>query len=170
MAVRSLKLLGGGGAARGSEGHPADDDDLASEKGTCSQKGHFFSRLPGGSSPLLPPARYGPDIWCWILTESLKRRKRHCWRVWSRARPQCLTSLRAFLAEKSRLADADVCRYAIATIFTRVLVTVVCPSLSVIRGNKYLYYISANTTLHSSELVWTFPSNEFHTSSEEVKP
>ena len=29
MAVRSLKLLGGGGAVRGSEGHPAADDDLA---------------------------------------------------------------------------------------------------------------------------------------------
>ena len=31
-SVRSLKLLGGGGAVRGSEGHPAADDDLASEK------------------------------------------------------------------------------------------------------------------------------------------
>ena len=34
MAVRSLKLLlGGGGAVQGSVGHPAAADDLASEKG-----------------------------------------------------------------------------------------------------------------------------------------
>ena len=49
MAVRSLELLEGGGAVRGSEGRPAAaDDDLASEKG------HFFPRGGGGA------ARYGP--------------------------------------------------------------------------------------------------------------
>ena len=58
MALRSLKLLGGG-AVRGSDGHPADDDERAhfseEKKGNCSQKGHFFPRLPGrggGSCPL----------------------------------------------------------------------------------------------------------------------
>ena len=54
MAVRRLKLLGGG-AVRGSEGHPADDDDMASEKG------HFFPQLSGrGAAAPCPSARYGP--------------------------------------------------------------------------------------------------------------
>ena len=50
------------GAVRGSEGHPADDDDLASEKGHLLAKRAFFPRLPGGGSCPLPPppARYGP--------------------------------------------------------------------------------------------------------------
>ena len=49
MAVRSLKLFGGGGGAvRGSEGHPAADDDLASEKGHLLAKRALFPRLPGG--------------------------------------------------------------------------------------------------------------------------
>ena len=56
MAVRSLKLLGGGGAVGGSEGHLAADDERAHfsrvKKGTWSQKGYFFPRLPGGG-PLL---------------------------------------------------------------------------------------------------------------------
>ena len=43
MAVRSLKLLGG--AVRGSEGHPADDDDLASEKGHLLPKWALFSTI-----------------------------------------------------------------------------------------------------------------------------
>ena len=41
MAVRSLKLLGEG-AVRGSEGHPADDDDLASETGHLLAKRALF--------------------------------------------------------------------------------------------------------------------------------
>ena len=59
MAVCSLKLLGwgGGGAVQGLEGHPADDDDLASEKG------HFFQDYRGAAAPPPPPpARYGPDF------------------------------------------------------------------------------------------------------------
>ena len=56
MAVRSLKLLGGG-AVRGSEGHPADDDDLASpEKGHLLAKRALYSTIPAPP----PPARYGP--------------------------------------------------------------------------------------------------------------
>ena len=47
MAVRRLKLLGGG-AVRGSEGHPADDDDLASEKGHLLAKRALFPRITGG--------------------------------------------------------------------------------------------------------------------------
>ena len=57
MAVRSLKLFGGG-AVRGSEGHPADDDDLASEKGHLLAKRALFSMITGGGGP----ARYGPDV------------------------------------------------------------------------------------------------------------
>ena len=45
MAVGSLKLLGGG-AVRGSEGHPADDDDLASEKGHLLAKRALFVSPP----------------------------------------------------------------------------------------------------------------------------
>ena len=48
MAVRSLKLLGGGIAVRGSEGHPADADDLASEKGHLLAKRALFSTITGG--------------------------------------------------------------------------------------------------------------------------
>ena len=54
-----------GGAVRGSEGHPPDND-LASEKGHLLAKrapAHFFSRLPGGGGqlpPLAPRYRYGP--------------------------------------------------------------------------------------------------------------
>ena len=44
MAVRSLNLLGG--AVRGSEGHPADDDDLASEKGHLLAKRALFPQVP----------------------------------------------------------------------------------------------------------------------------
>ena len=51
MAVHSLKLLGGGGGqVRGSEGHPAAADDLASEKRHLLAK---RTLLPGGSCP--PP-------------------------------------------------------------------------------------------------------------------
>ena len=43
MAVRSLKLLGGGAVCcLGSEGHPADEDDLASEKGHLLAKRALF--------------------------------------------------------------------------------------------------------------------------------
>ena len=56
MAVRSLKLLGGGGQSevqKGAllmmmKGHISQE-----KKGTCSQKVHFFPRLPGGGQ--LPP-------------------------------------------------------------------------------------------------------------------
>ena len=63
MAVRSLKLLGGGGGAvRVSEGRPADDDDLASEKGHLLEKRVLFSTITrgggGGSCP--PPAPLPP--------------------------------------------------------------------------------------------------------------
>ena len=58
MAVRSLKLLGGG-AVRGSEGHPADDDDdddLASEKGHLLANRALFSTITVGGGGQLPPA------------------------------------------------------------------------------------------------------------------
>ena len=42
-----------GGAVRGSEGHPADDDDLASEKGHLLAKRTLFSMITRGQ---LPPA------------------------------------------------------------------------------------------------------------------
>ena len=55
MAVHNLKLLGGG-AVRGSEQHPADDDDLASEKGHLPAKWALFPHdYRGGGA-----ARYGP--------------------------------------------------------------------------------------------------------------
>ena len=54
---RTQPKIAWGGAVRGSEGHPAADDDLASEKGhllakraparkngTCSQKGHLLAK------------------------------------------------------------------------------------------------------------------------------
>ena len=52
MAVRNLKLLGGG-AVRGSEGHPADDDDLASEKGHLLAKRALFHDYRGEPPPPL---------------------------------------------------------------------------------------------------------------------
>ena len=67
MAVRNLKLLGGG-TVRGSEGHPADDDDLASEKGHLLAKMALFSTITGGGGAApLPPARYGPDYISFML-------------------------------------------------------------------------------------------------------
>ena len=45
------------GAVRGSKGHPAADDDLASEKG------HFFHDYRGGGElPPAPPPRHSPDM------------------------------------------------------------------------------------------------------------
>ena len=38
----SWPFMGGGGAVRGSEGDPADDDDLASEKGHLLAKRALF--------------------------------------------------------------------------------------------------------------------------------
>ena len=55
--------IAGGGAVRGSEGHPADDDDLASEKGHLLAKRAFFPRLLRRQPP---PARYGPDDHVWL--------------------------------------------------------------------------------------------------------
>ena len=55
MTVRSLKLLGGG-AVRGSEGHPAAADDLASEKGHLLAKKGTFSTITPGGGQLPPPA------------------------------------------------------------------------------------------------------------------
>ena len=49
MAIHSLKLLGGG-AVRGLEGHPADGDDLASEKGHLLAKRALFSRITRGAA------------------------------------------------------------------------------------------------------------------------
>ena len=49
MAVRNLYCWGGGGAVRGSEGHPANDDDLASEKGHLLAKRALFSTITGGT-------------------------------------------------------------------------------------------------------------------------
>ena len=47
------------GAVRGSEGHPAAADDLASEKGHLLAKRALFSTITGGQLP--PPRyRYGP--------------------------------------------------------------------------------------------------------------
>ena len=43
-----------GRAFRGSEGHPADDDDLASEKGHLLAKRALFSGLPGGGGSCPP--------------------------------------------------------------------------------------------------------------------
>ena len=54
MAVRSLKLLGG--AVRGSEGHSAAADDLASEKWHLLAKRALFSTITGaGQLPPCPP-------------------------------------------------------------------------------------------------------------------
>ena len=55
MAVRSLKLLGGG-AVRGSEGHPAAAD-LASEKWHLLAKRALFFHYYRGAA-----ARYGPYL------------------------------------------------------------------------------------------------------------
>ena len=46
---------GGGGAVRGSEGHPAAADDMASEKGRLLPKRALFSKITGGSCPPAPP-------------------------------------------------------------------------------------------------------------------
>ena len=59
MAVHSVRLLGGG-VVRGSEGHPADDDNLASEKGHLLAKMALYSTITGGGQLPPPPARYGP--------------------------------------------------------------------------------------------------------------
>ena len=48
MAVHSLRLLGVGEVQKGSEGHPAADDDLASEKGHLLAKRTLFSTITGG--------------------------------------------------------------------------------------------------------------------------
>ena len=56
---------GGGGAVRGSEGHPADDDDLASEKGHLFAKRALFSTITGGGGgerPMLGTALYYTSI------------------------------------------------------------------------------------------------------------
>ena len=63
MAVRNLKLLGGGGQSDVQKGTLLLLMMIWHKKNsTFSQKGHFFLRLPGvgGSCPLPPPARYGP--------------------------------------------------------------------------------------------------------------
>ena len=57
MAVRPKIVRGG--AVRGSEGHPVDDDDLASEKGHLLAKRALFSTITFGGGQL-PPVRYGP--------------------------------------------------------------------------------------------------------------
>ena len=54
MAVHSLKLLGGL-AVRGSEGYPAADDDLASEKGHLLTKRAVFPTIIGGGGHVTPP-------------------------------------------------------------------------------------------------------------------
>ena len=53
--VGSMELLGGG-ALRGSEGHPAaaPDDDLASEKGHLLAKRALFSTITGGGGGPAP--------------------------------------------------------------------------------------------------------------------
>ena len=68
MAVRSLKLLGGGGVVRGSEGHPAADEDLASEKGPLLAKRALFSSITWGELPPASPARYGPESYSTNIT------------------------------------------------------------------------------------------------------
>ena len=58
------KIAGGGGAVRGTEGHPAAADYLASEKGHLLAKKALFPHGywgGGGGSCAPPPARYGPD-------------------------------------------------------------------------------------------------------------
>ena len=55
---RTQPKIAGGGAVRGSEGHPADDDDLASEKGHLLAERALFSTITwGGSCPPAPPPR-----------------------------------------------------------------------------------------------------------------
>ena len=53
MAVRSLKLLGGGGSPRFRRA-PCDDD-LASEKGHLFAKRAFFSTITWGGGGSCPP-------------------------------------------------------------------------------------------------------------------
>ena len=45
---RTQPKIAGGGGVRGSEGHPADDDDLASEKGHLLAKRALFPTNTGG--------------------------------------------------------------------------------------------------------------------------
>ena len=45
---RTQTKVAGGGGLRGSEGHPADDDDLASGKGHLLAKWALFSTITGG--------------------------------------------------------------------------------------------------------------------------
>ena len=55
-----ISLLGGG-AVRGSEGHPAATDNMASEKGHLLAKRALFPTITrGAAAPPAPPARYGP--------------------------------------------------------------------------------------------------------------
>ena len=58
------EIVGGGGeTVRGSEGHPAADDDMASEKAHLLAKRTLFSTITRGQMPPpCPPARYGPGI------------------------------------------------------------------------------------------------------------
>ena len=57
---RTQTKIVGGGAVRGSDGHPAAD--LASEKGHLLAKRALFPTITGGGGqlPPPPPARYGP--------------------------------------------------------------------------------------------------------------
>ena len=48
------------GAVRGPEGHPADDDELASEKGHLLAKRARFSTITGGGS--CPPPAIGTAL------------------------------------------------------------------------------------------------------------
>ena len=73
MAVRSLKMLGGG-QSKVQKGTLLMMIIWHQKKGTFSQKGHFFPRLPGGGvgtpPPPAPPARYGPEMIMFITTDS----------------------------------------------------------------------------------------------------
>ena len=52
---RTQPKIAGGGAVRGSEGHPPDDD-LASEQGhLLAKKGTFFHDYRGGAAAPLAP-------------------------------------------------------------------------------------------------------------------
>ena len=52
---RTQPKIAGGGAVRGAEGHPADDDDLAPEKGYLLAKRALFPTITRGGS--CPPCR-----------------------------------------------------------------------------------------------------------------
>ena len=60
-AVRSLKLLGGGQSAV-QKGTLLMMMIWHQKKGTCSPKGHFFPRLPGGQLRPLPPPLLGTSL------------------------------------------------------------------------------------------------------------